>query len=247
MPRWIAPSLAIYARFGERCDMTDYTPTDIATLKKTLFFGALPERQLTEILAKSRIIEAAADEVLFRQGEPAQAIYAVLDGLVKLEVGRRDGQDVLVETFHAGASFAEALAFSGAPYPVTAVAIMPSRVLVAPSHSVQQCVLDDPEAFGAILSATYAHLHRFVRQIEELKGNSALERLARYILAMSEQAEQLQSFELPYEKQVLASVLGIKPESLSRAFRRLAEHGVLTEGRSITLQDVRKLHKFLAR
>ena len=52
------------------------------------------------------------------------------------------------------------------------------------------------------------------------------------------------SFDLPLSKSELASRLGITPESLSRALKRLAGAGVTTHGRTVVIDDVEALRRF---
>ena len=120
-------------------------------------------------------------------------------------------------------------------------------MLAAPIPAIQKALSADPEAFKAILSATFRHLHSLIRQIEELKGNSGLERVALYIEARIDTTVGKTEFELPYSKKTMALALGMKPESLSRAFRRLANHGVVIENRKITVSDPIALRDFLGR
>ncbi|QMU58851.1 MAG: cyclic nucleotide-binding domain-containing protein [Boseongicola sp.] len=219
--------------------------SDVEAAKTAIFFGSLPPPVFDAILQRSRIIEVKAGQTLFHQGENAAAIFAVLNGMIKLTVTKRDGEEVVVETFAAGSSFAEALAFERSPYPVSAAALVDSRILMAPSGAVRAAVHDNPDAFSAILAATYRHLHHLVRQIEQLKSDSGLERLGHYILARSEVAQFPNEVEIPVEKKVLASLLGMKPETLSRAFKRMREHGVKVDGPIIRLDDPSALRRLL--
>jgi hypothetical protein len=47
----------------------------------------------------------------------------------------------------------------------------------------------------------------------------------------------LPAFDLDFEKRRLASVLGMTPENLSRAFKGLQPYGVTVEGTRITIGD----------
>lgn len=207
------------------------------TAKRSVFFGSLPESLFECIVTQSHVVGLDAGQILFHQGERSSSVFAVLDGLIKLSVTSRDGEDVVVEIFETGASFAEALLFQDAPYPVTATALLPSRILSAPSSVVLSEIESTPDAFPAILASTYRHLHKLVQQIEQLKSNTGLERVASYLLALSATASADGRIDLPFEKQVLASLLGVKPETLSRTFRRLEQHGVRLDGRQILIED----------
>jgi CRP-like cAMP-binding protein len=227
--------------------MARITKLEADVLKKSVFFGALPAAAFNDIMEASRIVDLEAGQALFEQGAQATSVFAVASGLIKLTVGQRDGREVLVELFDSGTSFAEALAFGSETYPVSAYAIVDSRVVAAPISAIHDALGADPEAFKAILAATFRYLHSLIRQIEELKGNSGVERVALYILARIDLAAGKTEFELPYDKKTMALALGIKPESLSRAFGRLANHGVEVSRRKVAVLDPDALLNFLGR
>lgn len=218
---------------------------DMAKARSTVFFGSLPDTVFESLFRQSHILRFESGQVLFHQGEPADALYAVLDGLIKLSVGSRDGDEVVVEIFQAGTSFAETLAFKEVPYPVTATALLNSRVLAVPKRAVQSILNRDPATVSAILAATYTHLHKLIRQIEQLKSSSGQQRVAQYILALAEAGSDCPEFPLPCKKQELASLLGIKPETLSRIFRRLESCGVSVDGNQVRLHDLDLLRAFV--
>lgn len=209
------------------------------------FFGSLPRDVLQEILGQSDLKSIAAGGALFHQGDASTAIFCVVSGLVKLSIQQSDGAEAVIEVFQPGHSFAEALAFRAERYPASAIALVDSVVLAAPSTVLVDVFKNHPDAFPAILAGTYAHLHKLVRQIESLKANSGLARLIHYILAVTETADDTQSAELPFEKKVLASLLGMKAETLSRSFRRLEPHGVVVDGRRVTVKDRKALLRLL--
>jgi CRP/FNR family transcriptional activator FtrB len=57
-------------------------------------------------------------------------------------------------------------------------------------------------------------------------------------------AGQGEDFDLDFEKRRLASVLGMTPEHLSRAFRGLQSHGVMAQGSRIRIADRAKLERY---
>lgn len=196
-------------------------------------------------MSQSEFADLASGETLFIQGEVSEAVFCVTTGLVKLTRHQSDGSEAVIDVFQPGQSFAEALAFRADRYPATAVSLVNSTVFVAPSSVVREVIRENPEAFPAILAGAYAHLHQLVHQIESLKANSSLERIAQYIIAATESSTGSEAAELPFEKRVLASLLGMKPETLSRQFKRLEPHGVALNGRRIVVRDRKALRRLL--
>jgi CRP/FNR family transcriptional activator FtrB len=61
-----------------------------------------------------------------------------------------------------------------------------------------------------------------------------------YLLMLRETGGKPETLTLPYEKSVLASLLGMTRESLSRVLPKLREHGVTVRGKDVVFQDVAK-------
>ena len=222
------------------------TETQIDTLKKSVLFGSLPPDILDRLLPHSKMVVAAQGDTICRQGEQAFSVYCVVDGAVKLTVLGRNGQEVVVDVFHAGTSFAEALMFRETPYPVSAIALSDSKVVAVKKSALETELAKSPDVMSSVLSATYTHLHRLVRQIETLKASSGLQRVAGFILALDDVQGGTNTIRIPYEKQTLASLLGIMPETLSRAFKRLSQHGIQVNGPVVKVNDRKALETFLS-
>ena len=75
------------------------------------------------------------------------------------------------------------------------------------------------------------------------KLRGCLERVANYLLAQSARQGDPHHIVLPYGKRVLASLLGMTPENLSRAFAQLADYGVQVRGPEIHLARPRALER----
>jgi CRP-like cAMP-binding protein len=82
---------------------------------------------------------------------------------------------------------------------------------------------------------------RLVGEIESLKSQNADQRLASFILSLCPPGEDRCRFRLPYDKRLIAARLGVKQETLSRAFAKLRAHGVRTETRNVHVESVSHL------
>jgi CRP/FNR family transcriptional regulator len=95
----------------------------------------------------------------------------------------------------------------------------------------------------AILSLRLKH---FTRLVEDLSLKEVPQRLAAYLLYLSESKDEPNNVELEILKGQLASLLGTIPETLSRILRKMASQGFIqVQGRKIKLLD-RKALKDLA-
>lgn len=95
-----------------------------------------------------------------------------------------------------------------------------------------------------VLLAASQHLEKMSTQVESLKVKTGAQRLSGFLVEQWEKESSGNLIELPFEKVVLAGKLGMKPESLSRAFKRLKRMGVICEKKSVSIEDVSKLKAF---
>jgi CRP-like cAMP-binding protein len=57
---------------------------DIEKTQESVFLGSLPKPVFETIIAHGTVIKLNPGEELFQQGQPADAMFVVLEGLVKL-------------------------------------------------------------------------------------------------------------------------------------------------------------------
>jgi CRP-like cAMP-binding protein len=186
-------------------------------------------------------------ERVFQQGDPAECFFLVVEGWVKLYRQREDGDEVVVAIFTAGETFAEVAMFMGGRYPATAEAVSPARILRIDGAALRRAVLQKPQLAFDMLAAASLHLKRLVQQIEQLKAQSAPQRIAEFLLDQVADAYGSATIALPYEKALIANRLGMQPESFSRALGRLRELGVTVERDNVHIKDLAKLIEFTRR
>ena len=186
----------------------------------------------------------ARGEQIFEQGELADGFFCVLEGWAKLYRLREDGEEVVVAIFSAGETFAEVAMFLGGRYPASCEAASRARVLKIERRSLRRAVLAEPQLAFDMLAATALRLRQLVDEIEQMKGRSAPQRIADFLVKQARVASGQANVVLPFEKALLASRLGMKPESLSRALGRLTAFGVTVERDSVTIGDVARLAAF---
>ena len=96
-----------------------------------------------------------------------------------------------------------------------------------------------------MLASASRHLKFLVEQIEQIKVLSAPQRIADFLIDQCAQREGACTVELPYEKSLIASRLGMKPESFSRALKRLRPLGVTVQREKASIADLRVLMRFV--
>lgn len=220
-------------------------PEYIALARRSLILASAPDHVAKVVLDGSRVRQFSRAETIFLQGERASAIYIVADGWVKLYRIAPSGTEAVVGVFTRGASFGEAVAFRHDTYPVAAEAVTDCTLIRIEADSLLRQIRDNPEVAISMLTATYAHLHALVGQVEALKAQTGAQRVAEFLLELAPCSSGACEVTLPYDKVLIAGRLGMKPESLSRAFARLKDQGVNIRQNVARIEDIEALRDYV--
>ena len=154
------------------------------------------------------------DGRLYAEGDPAFYVYQLVSGVVicfkSLAVGRRS-----IDAFRFPG---DVFGFdSDGECQFSAVAISNVSVRVARRDAVFLRAAVDRDAGQELLAATYRELQRAQRRALLLAMN-ARQRIATFLLEMSERLGRPDNFELPMTRQDIADYLGLTIETVSRTF-----------------------------
>lgn len=217
---------------------------DRETAKQSILFSSLPGDLADTLLERSATNAYDRGATIFMQGDPATSVYIVLEGWTKLYRITPNGSEAVVGIFTRGRSFGEAAAFRGDVYPVGAEAVTDCRLIQVHAALILETMKTRPELCTAILASTFIHLHSLVAQIEQLKAHTGAQRVAEFLLELCPVDQGACTVTLPYDKILIAGRLGMKPESLSRAFARLREFGVMVKQNHAAVANVEKLRNY---
>ena len=138
-------------------------------------------------------------------------------------------------------TFILAASITDRPYLMSARTLTRSRVALIPSEELRRVFAEDPSFAAPIVADLADGFRTSVKQLKNMKLRSSIERLANYLLRRDEETGGSGRFELPVEKRLLASWLGVRAENLSRAFSALREFGVTATGPVVHLEDITAL------
>jgi CRP/FNR family transcriptional activator FtrB len=207
---------------------------DIETMKHLpLFRGVAPD--VAESMLRGAYLQRFPAHVeLVREGDAADFLHVIVDGHVEVFSAYRD-RETTVAVLGAGHSFIVAAVILDRIYLKSARALTPAKILLIPAEAVREAFGLDA-AFARALAVELATAYRsVVKELKNQKLRSSLERLANWILAQDAASGGHGRIELPFDKKVLASRLGMAPEVLSRAFAALKPYQVTVRGGVITV------------
>ncbi len=213
---------------------------DYAAVRDLDLFRGMSEDSFATLITGSFLQRFPARLQLLSEGEPADFLYVCMEGKVELfaSANNRESSMMIVEPV---ATFILAAAVKDAVYLMSARTLEPSRLLMIPSLNVRRVFGEDPE-FSKAMAQEFASRYRdLVKALKNQKLRTGVERLANYLLVHRHMEGSTAVVKLTIEKNVLASLLGMTAENLSRAFATLRPYGVEVEGPRIRLTKLKDL------
>jgi CRP-like cAMP-binding protein len=183
------------------------------------------------------VIALRRSEKIFAQGEPADYIYKVMQGVVKQYTLLSDGRRQISGFYLPGEVFGLE---SGAEHGSFAEAIADSSILMVRRSTLVRSAEHDSEIARNLWSLTARELRRSQNHAL-LMIKSARERLAAFLLEMADRmtGKDNGTVDLPMSRQDIADYLGLTIETVSRIITQLTEENVIEvlTSRRIILSD----------
>lgn len=212
-------------------------PSDIPEIRALRLFKSMSDLAFEALIQAAYLQTFPAQLELIREGDPADFLYVVTEGRVELFV-RANGREATMGMVHPIGTFIPAAVLKDAVYLMSARTCQKSKVLMIPAENVRAAFEAD-DAFARAIVVELASCYRsVVKEHKDLKLRSSVERLANRLLRYHADQGANGTLELPYDKRTLASLLGMTPENLSRAFNTLKPYGVQVKGTEVTLSDL---------
>jgi CRP-like cAMP-binding protein len=185
--------------------------------------GALAARLLAALhpsrVARHRVSRGAA---VFRQGDPAAAVFLVETGRVRLARMLADGTPLILYVAEPGESFAEASLSSGY-YHCDAIAEAESIVLALPKAALLSALAADPAECLALALALAAQVRDLRAKLELRNVRSATTRVLTWLrLHASGNPPSVQIYRSWTQ---VAHELGLTREAVYRALAKLEQKG----------------------
>jgi CRP/FNR family transcriptional regulator len=184
--------------------------------------------RLDAIVANRRSV--ARGQALFRAGEVFQALFAVRTGFFKTSISSEDGRDQVTGFQMAG----ELLGLDGIgtdQHTCDAIALEDSQVCTIPYHQLEDLsreLSDLQRQFHRIMSREIVRDHGVMLLLGSMRAE---ERLAAFLLNLTQRLRtrgfSASSLVLRMTREEIGSFLGLKLETVSRAFSKFQDDGIL--------------------
>ena len=207
-------------------------------LKEIPYFQNLSEDLLQKISQIAVLMEASKGKLLFTKDSKATGFYILTEGKLKLYTSEPiSGKEQIVKIVEPITLFGEAASLSGENFPVNVEALEDSKIVYIDRNKLLTLAEKYPEICKQIALTLAERLYHMVNLVETLIIGGAVPRVAKYLLQ-----NQKEAVVEDFKTTLVANILGLTPEAVSRALNTLKMRGIIKKDKKrISILDMEKL------
>lgn len=219
----------------------------LALLKQLPLFGGLSEKELEPLAQQCWADHFEPDVVIFNQGDPADRIWLVRTGRVKIVRQEESGREVILEVLSAGEVFGGATLFMP-QHPATARSMTATETLSFSSDIYAGFLAQHSQVALKLIRMLGGRLHATMN-LQVLAGEKVERRLAHILLKLAARAGRPDPegilITVPLSRQDLADMSGTTLETTIRTMSRFRSDSLLQTRRGgyVVIMDETKLRE----
>ena len=223
----------------------DIRPDVWAAFRSCRLWRTASDEAVAELARRSRVSDVARGTPLATEGDAAKQFGLIVAGRARVFHLGADGRQITFETVESGQPYAAVSALAGTRHPANVEAATPATVATIPAEALFDLLDSEPTVARALVADLASRVVNFTAVVTTLSLDVP-SRVAHYVfqraLASGRPTASGLEVSLGMKKGELAMALGTVPETLSRAFAKLATDGIMeVNGQIVTVLDMRAL------
>ena len=214
-------------------------------LKSIPYFSGLSPTEFDSV--RQLIFEKTAErgEVILLEGEPAEALFFVVSGVVKVFKTSAEGKEQILSIVRPGESFNDVPIFDDGPNPASAQA-MGQVVLYGIRDSDLEAILrDHPQVSLNVTHVLSQQVRHLVSLVEDLSFRHVIARVAKILLEYSGDGTEPKP---KLTQQEMSAMAGTAREMVGRSLKSLEDEGAIRlERQRIVITDKKALQEIAER
>jgi CRP-like cAMP-binding protein len=217
---------------------------------RELSIGVIEE--LTPTLAPAQVdtlcrlgvqLTCERNELIYRQGEPADHVFLLLEGEAQSTLLNSSGNETLLR-IHLPGSVLGLTALATVPWrDASAKAIERSVLAKVARDAVKDVILSDRQLGMSLIQLLVDRMRDFHFRVGDLQAQSVEQRLARVLLAVSRREKDLErpsaKPEIHLTHEELAQLVGSRRQTITAILGRFMQAGYISKaGRRLVIDDI---------
>jgi len=207
----------------------------LGEFQKIALFTGLSATELDRLVKAAHPIKLSEGEFFFFQGDPAERMFVLIQGRVKLSQAGPDGHQALIRVNTPVSLFALVAMTSAETYPVSAQAAEACQAIYWTRTELMDFVLQMPQMAMNAMRIMAEQLKEMQERFRQATTERVERRLARTLIRLASQSGRKVDegilIDLPLSRQDLAEMSGTTLYTASRMLSQWEEQGLVICGR----------------
>lgn len=199
-------------------------------LKSITYFAGLDQAELKSIAGLMFEKKVDRGKMLLLEGEPADEMYFVASGVVKIFKTSTDGKEQILDISRPGASFADVPVFDEGPAPASAQAMGPVVIYGIRKNNLETIIRKHPQVALNMIKVLAARVRHLISLVEDLSFKRVIGRVAKILLEHA--GDGISGPRQRLTQQEMAAMAGTAREVIGRSLKALEEEGAIRLDRS---------------
>ncbi len=179
---------------------------------------------------------------VFMQGDPADEMFLIKAGTVKLAKDMEDGTEIILDFRKSGDLVGENMFSEDTFYPVSAWAMEKTHTCGFNRNRFEQLVLENPDIGLKIIKNISRHLSMLTSRIGDMTTGNLEDRLYNVLVNMAREHGQKESggyaIRFPLTHEDLSFLIGAHRVSVTKSIKHLERSGkIIRDGRALIIPE----------
>ncbi|WP_330745884.1 Crp/Fnr family transcriptional regulator [Chryseobacterium sp. CP-77] len=177
-------------------------------------------------------------DVIFSEGAVPLFYYQIVHGTVELNNYLDDGKEFTHNIVSDGQSFGESLLFIDQPYPMNGIAREDCEIIKLPKEDFKKLLNENNDVMLEIfhlLSSRLFHKYMMLLTMSSTDPQVKIKNILEFLKSTQSKLQGSKCI-IPYTRQQIANLTGLRVETVIRSIKKMAEQGLLQlDGRKIVI------------
>lgn len=199
---------------------------DTELLKSIPYFDGLSADELSSVRDFVFERSAAGGDLILLEDDPADALYFVVSGVVKVFKTSSEGKEQILSFIRSGESFNDVPVFDGGPNLGSVQAVGPVVLYGLRGSDLEAILQDHPQVSLNVIRVLSQQVRHLVSLVEDLSFRHVIARVAKILLESSGDGAG-PSPGPRLTQQEMAAMAGTAREMIGRSLKSLEEEGTI--------------------
>lgn len=166
-------------------------------------------------------------ECVFEEGTTPRFFYQILEGEIKIISTNLEGKELAQAIYTEGESFGAPALLLEKPYPISALATMPSVIMRINREHFLNILQDFPEISTALLYSFAERLYEKSAMTQVWVGHSPEEKIEQFLTKNKNKNQEYSPHKelVTFTRQQIADFTGLRVETVIRTLKKMSEYG----------------------